>query len=265
MKVKLPAKGKTINILDANATSGQRVLRRQGFLYEKEVASTILALCAQQDDDFVFYDIGANVGHFSFLVKSMFPSANIFAWEPTKEVHEWMVKIAKANKIGGTWINSAVSDKPGTVALYKSNISDSSNSINPSFRPKNKGSVTVQTISIDAFVGAGRKPFPHIIKIDAETAEYIILKGASGVIKKYQPYIIMEVLHKNPLLKEINSLLSSWGYLPYNIRKHMDEDPDKRITAQVDEEWLLSPHKLVNTDFFSLKESYTKDINKYCK
>jgi FkbM family methyltransferase len=127
--------------------------------------------------NFVFLDIGANIGGYSLFVASQAgPQARIIAIEPQPEVFGQLSYNIRLNPFGNVKaIEAAVADRSGELTLF--------------LDPKNKGEASVKIVSADEsrqvkvpartlLEIATAEGLDHMdaIKLDVEGAEDIILK-----------------------------------------------------------------------------------------
>ena len=134
-------------------------------------------LVSRLHPDFVFLDIGANIGGYALAVAAKAgPRARILAMEPQPDVFERLVYNIRANPFGTVKaLAVAVADRDGEITLF--------------LDPRNKGEASVKIVNQDR---AGRVRVParallgiveeegldHIdaMKLDVEGAEDIILQ-----------------------------------------------------------------------------------------
>ncbi|MCA0399718.1 MAG: FkbM family methyltransferase [Proteobacteria bacterium] len=133
-------------------------------------------LISRLTPDFVFLDIGANIGGYSLAVAAKAgPGARILAFEPQPEVFERLTYNIRANPFGNVKaLAVAVADRNGEITLF--------------LDPRNKGEASVKIVSSDqarqvkvparslAFI-CEDETLDHIdaMKLDVEGAEDIIL------------------------------------------------------------------------------------------
>lgn len=93
--------------------------------------------------------------------------------------------------------------------------SDSSNSLNPRFRPA-KDVIEVELATIDQLY-AGGEAGGWLFKIDTESTEPDVLRGASAFVERYRPWIICEVLHGRRE-SELQQFVDAHGYHAYHLK-----------------------------------------------
>lgn len=152
-------------------------------------------------------DVGANVGFFVFLLRDLYPRAQIYAFEPVPPTFSCLEsnfrgdKKVSVNRLG-------LSDKPGSAKMeFESHLSATS-SISPS------GNLKIQLITLDNFVHAQKIAQIDILKIDVESFELHVLKGAKHALAKTR-YLHLEVTiedNSNYTFSDIFKYLSSPKY-----------------------------------------------------
>ncbi len=151
------------------------------------------------------WDIGANVGLFSFAAASL--GAQVVAVEADIWLANLMQRSARLNKLPVTVLPAAVSDRQGVSQLYRSAHGRSSNSLTGS-----GSSQTVVTVTLDWMLD--HFTAPQVLKIDVEGVEYAVLSGAHKVLQS-RPLIFCEVTEHH---EEVGELLRKADYKYYAAR-----------------------------------------------
>ena len=164
-------------------------------------------------------DIGANVGVFTLLCKSI-PQLKCCAFEPLVSMIIILRDNIKLNNIEKQVVvfNYAVGDKLETKIL-KTPLIKSWAGLSTLGEPKRFNHwfrASVKVITLDTFLDV-KNTIPSIIKIDVEGNELAVLHGAKNLINTHKPDIICECTNKNTQqfeydCSEIINLLASWGY-----------------------------------------------------
>jgi FkbM family methyltransferase len=137
-------------------------------------------------------DIGAHIGNYSNTVKSLCPSATIYAFEPHPRTFQKLRVEAFEN--GYTALNLGCGDMDGTFVLYdyqrqdtissgSSHASLFSDIIQGIHKADSKG-WNVQITTVDAFIESSGIEKVDLLKIDTEGNEYKVLQGASKSIEE---------------------------------------------------------------------------------
>jgi FkbM family methyltransferase len=169
----LGTSGLGIGDADARRNGEQRILRRW------------LERCGP---DPVVWDVGANEGGYTALVRAARPDARIYAFEPQPRT---FARLAArwAGEPGIRCLPCALGSEPGHLALwdYESNAEGSSHAtFHPAAVRRETGAglraqdVPVRTI--DEVAGAERVEAIALLKLDVEGHELACLKGAAGLL-----------------------------------------------------------------------------------
>jgi len=145
------------------------------------------------------WDIGANVGLFSFAAASL--GARVLAVEADPWLASVLHRSATLNRLPVTVLPAAVSDRHGFSRLHLSEEGRASNSMLGDGIAQ-----TVVTITLDSLLDDFGPP--QLLKIDVEGMEYVVLQGAERVLRS-RPLIFCEV---NDHYEEIGILLREADY-----------------------------------------------------
>jgi FkbM family methyltransferase len=160
------------------------------------------------------WDIGANVGLFSFAAASL--GAQVVAVEADIWLANLIHRSVLMNKLPVTVLPAAVSDRPGITQLHLSDEGRSSNSL------RGTGPVqTVVAVTLDSLLD--HFPAPQVLKIDVEGMEYAVLSGARKVLQS-RPLIFCEVTDHHD---SIGQLLSAANY-DFCAARSTDRQPLQR-------------------------------------
>jgi FkbM family methyltransferase len=185
----------------------------------------------------VVWDVGANVGLFSFCAASLAGKAgSVLAIEPDVWLAQLINRSSQTLEMGNYAcapvhvLCAAVSDTNRISKLAIARRARSSNHlIEATGSPEARGIRSLQaTVTVSLDVIMEHFPLPSVLKIDAETHEADILKGAERLLREARPTIWCEVSAENS--SEVTRLLHAAKYELYG--------------AQV------SPHELINQAWF---------------
>lgn len=216
-----------------------KVLERDGLAaYEAETMACFLALVQRRGGP--IFDIGANIGVFSFVTAAV-TDAEVIAFEPTPELAAVARQLAEDNGLHYEVEAIALGAEAGSATFYLSNLTDSSNSLRSGFRPSDR-SIDVPVETLDGYV-ARTGHVPTVLKIDTETTEPDVLRGAQRTIIEHRPWIVCEILARRTEA-ELEELLAPHGYTWYQItqegrlvpRRELFGDRTYRFTN-----WLFLP------------------------
>jgi FkbM family methyltransferase len=172
----------------------------------------------------VFYDIGANQGFFSLLIKETFgDEVEVHSFEPIKDNFNELTK--NLNKYKNIFLNMiALSDYIGEInfKVPKNKFLLGSVTIIDDFAKKFLGNnyieVKARCITLDEYCKT-HKP-PTYIKLDVEGSEQFVIAGGKETLNTFSPVIIMEIVTGdigiNYSLKAAKKL-ENLGYKVYKI------------------------------------------------
>ncbi|MFT3906195.1 MAG: FkbM family methyltransferase [Steroidobacteraceae bacterium] len=137
----------------------------------------------------VFFDVGANVGHFSSLLLRRFPTARLYAFEPHPKTYS---RLTAAISLDGRvkTRNVGIGDKRETLMLYDdANLDGSSHaSLYESVISELHGKPVVSTLirveTLDAVASEENIAAIDYLKIDTEGHELAVLKGAARMLSE---------------------------------------------------------------------------------
>lgn len=141
------------------------------------------------DSEYVVLDVGANVGRYANKIKSISPSAKIYAFEPNKEAFKLLRY--EALKYGYFVFNLACGEAEGLAKLYyyagKQNDSEYSSLYKEAIDKISSDSLIRQDVeitTIDQFVKKNGIIKINLLKIDTEGNELKVILGAKESIQK---------------------------------------------------------------------------------
>jgi FkbM family methyltransferase len=152
---------------------------------------------------FIFFDVGAAEGIYSYVVPDFKTDFSIICFEPENERLQVLIEnLEKKQHLGNFQIyQKVVSNETNDLCYLKEWVqknnsgiaAGSATIINAEDRNPNRQGVFVpyQSVKLDDFIG----DFDQIdaIKIDVEGAEIEVLEGARNLIKFFKPIIFLEL------------------------------------------------------------------------
>ncbi len=168
----------------------------------------------------VVWDVGANVGLFSFCAAAASgPLGFVLAIEPdswlahliTRSCHEIAQYACSKVQV----LCASISDSNRISSLEIAERARASNHlVGTAGSTQASGLRFVQpTVSLTLDFLLDYFPSPSVLKIDVESHEVSVLKGAARLLKEIRPIIWCEVLHENST--EVTELLHTAGYKLY--------------------------------------------------
>jgi FkbM family methyltransferase len=233
-------KSKDIYELDCNGitikcVADTRYLKRLCFdrpenehIHEPAVVKMLMDTLKKDD---VFVDVGAHVGYFSFLAGKMIGADNVYSFDANRFAFDALNRNKKVNNLPNIHnYNYAVTDCDGEVKIPKTNYPYQSLAITSTDNNNGKYT-TVKSVSLDSFF-QDKTPKPNVLKIDAEGADLLVLKGMEKLLEDNLTIFLElhgDILHRfNTNSAEVISYLADRGYYIYEIQDHRRQDYDIR-------------------------------------
>ena len=197
--------------ISVSTEGGLRYLFRRSEDLDPTLYSTVRRCVVPGD---VVWDIGANVGLFSFSAAALATrSGSVLAVEPDV----WLVGLLRRSAARRQETAAAVDVLPAAMSdvtgISSFSIAKRSRSTNHlvGFGTTQTGGerarISVPTLTLD-LISAGR-PMPTVLKIDVEGAEVQVLQGAAAVLASH-PTVIIEVAGEN--VTAVDAILRPLGY-----------------------------------------------------
>jgi FkbM family methyltransferase len=175
------------------------------------------------------FEVGAADGRDCLRYAELFPTAQVFAFEPVPEsftkVFEKSIRCPRIHAF-----NLALSDKPGDSKFYISNWIDSSSLLMPKQTGSTfdvyqaaKTSITVTVDTIDQVCIREKVGHIDLLKMDAQGAELKILSGASQMLARESIDLIFTEVHflesyeGAARFDQIMALLAGYGFKFHNF------------------------------------------------
>jgi len=171
-------------------------------------------------------DIGAGRGNYSVLfAKLMHDKGRVLAFEPEPDQCLWIKKNIQANNYKCVALHQyALSDKEGSATFYPGHGLGSLVSP-PSWRIPDelqKGPITVKTRTLDNVLNEEHIKDVHIIKMDVEGGDLLVLRGAERTLQSNNVSLLMDVdVFSNAERKELFNLLNYCGFEIYRIGREL--------------------------------------------
>lgn len=137
----------------------------------------------------IFFDIGANSGHFSLLAaRKVNHKGSVHAFEPVPKTYKNLLRSIKLNKFKNLTANNiCIGDKNGHTDFNISYSSDVSGIKTTTYQTGIK--IIMSKIStISAYIRKNKIGKIDFIKIDTEGAEFAIISSSLSLLKKMVQY-----------------------------------------------------------------------------
>jgi FkbM family methyltransferase len=167
----------------------------------------------------VFYDIGANIGFYSWFVRTLQPGVELVLVEPDPMNASLIRLTMQAKEMERVrLIQAALCATEGTVNFIRDGLTGATGhleefdasadamSAQGSYGPQNGETIQVDSRSIDGLICSGT-PAPDLMKIDVELAEFSVLQGATQLLRNKKVMVLIEVVDER-----VFKLLQREGY-----------------------------------------------------
>jgi FkbM family methyltransferase len=163
--------------------------------YENDVLETIEKHLTHGG---VFYDVGANVGVFSFLAATFVgDTGEVFSFEPEENNLECFRRtLAREGLKNISLFDCALGSENGHMTFDRSGGAFSGH-LAKSENDAGGEAVKVEVRTIDSMVESGMTP-PALVKIDVEGGEGAVLEGMRQTLEVHQPLVLCEMHHFAP-------------------------------------------------------------------
>lgn len=176
--------------------------------YEPELTAVFKSVLRPGD---VFVDIGANEGYFSILSSKIVGSTGrVLAVEPQSRLQPVMKTNFAENQATVDLVPMALWDSVGQAALnLASDINTGSTTLLTS-KARFKKQELVRTTTLDALLAHHGISKVRLLKIDAEGAEFPILRGADALFTERRVEVLSLDFHPYHVAKEVPHQMDRW-------------------------------------------------------
>jgi FkbM family methyltransferase len=199
---------------------------------EDSIREAFLALLAALPDSEggAFWDIGANIGLYSWSCAQARPDFRVISFEPDAKNLECLRRTSAAwNLSRHDIVPCAVADTVGRTTFFTDEVSRATGSLEPAsqtFNATHYGAVPrgveIETVTVDGLIAEGFEP-PLIVKIDVEGAELRVLEGGRRLLGERRPILLLEIFGDRA---RTFALLEEFGYV------YFDSDRKTCVTAE---------------------------------
>ncbi len=177
--------------------------------YEGEVRKQISELLKP---GMTLVDVGANLGWYVLLgARLVGPSGRVYAFEAASSTATVLAKNIAANHHRNvTIVTKAVTDRSGRISFF---IEDSSGGSGVFASGRETDRTEVEAVSLDEFFQEQGWPEVHVIKIDVEGAEKLVLSGMRELSRRNPALkLIVEINFRRFSLEELFDALQLCGF-----------------------------------------------------
>lgn len=215
LKRKITVNGKTVSIF-VTPDSQLKYLKIGKNAFDSDLISIAESLILK---DSVVWDIGSNVGTFTFAAATVADRGTIVSIEPDG----WLVTLQRRTALLPDFemsdvrvIPAAVSNKDSVAEFHVAERGRACNALQEAGGRSQMGGIRerqfVPIITLDTLLRS--MPRPDFIKMDIEGAELMALNGATKIIKEIRPVFYIEVGVTNVI--DILSLFDTHHYKALN-------------------------------------------------
>lgn len=192
--------------------------------FEKQETSLIRKIAKK---DWIYFDIGANVGYYTLLFSTLSKNGRIHSFEPIPLCHHLLSANILLNNLNNIRVNNfALSNYSGVAKFSVSQKWETSSFIHTERDPLEK-IIQVEVRRLDDYVIDNSIERIDFMKIDVEGAEKLVLEGSLETLskKELQPKMcLMELydlnfIHYHTSIDEIVKFLNSYRYNAFVISK----------------------------------------------
>jgi FkbM family methyltransferase len=259
----------TLNILDvrfrfftkADDHIANEIFYQQG--YEAEEFSLVKGIIASSR---TFVDVGANTGIFSIFAAKVNPALKVLSFEPHPTNYARLQQNVALNQLNNVRTFPLALGQAETTIQFTipaDNSLSTTASVNEAFATHFHGvqqkKVDVSQVKLDSILSGENISHQDLIKIDVEYYELEVLKGATRVLSRIRPLLLVEILDYSALLnhapkmrgtidenhaKEILQVLEDLGYFPYGLSKDGIYAVENFLGAHDHRNFLFVPQRL---------------------
>jgi FkbM family methyltransferase len=206
--------------------------------WEKETSPVMLEQIRRSR---CFIDVGANCGVYSVLGCSVNPRIRVVAVEPVPRICAALANNVRQNGFDSrvTILNIALGDRNGTVSFHEADVSTMGSLAVDGYMGQHGRLIQVECRTLDSIVEE-LDIEPDFLKIDVEGFAHLVLSGASQVLSRFRPCIILEANPGDPA-GAMTEILSKHGYRFQNITDRGLEERGAIVPVPAYRNWRCPP------------------------
>lgn len=166
-------------------------------------------------------DVGANVGGWSRMAKSIFPTANCFLIEPQIEMQPFLDAFCHEFP-GSQWFFAGAGANPGelTLTIWEDLLGSSFLPAESTELQKANKQRRIPIMTIDSLIETGAIAIPQLVKLDIQGFELEALRGGEKLFESTEVFILevsLFVFSGHPIFHEAIAFMADRGYLVYDF------------------------------------------------
>jgi FkbM family methyltransferase len=201
-------------------------------------------------------DIGANKGSFTYWLSGWCRDGRVIAFEPQPELAHRLADTCRSMGLSNVKVEAkAVYSHSGDQDLFVPTGHQPGASLNrKAVGAESFATLSVPLVSLDDYFDARDKV--RLLKIDAEGAEFEILKGAERILKQHAPLLVFECENRHLTqgsVRDVFSWLEDLGYQGSFVRRNQlfpIAEFDAVIHQRQDGEWFWKSKDYCNNFVF---------------
>ncbi len=213
-------------------------------------------------------DIGVNVGLFLIKLRVLSRGRPYIGFEPNPSCLLYTQELIRLNVFeNSSLFPLALFDSEGVARFFASKPGDKTGSLMPEFKSGDARNFSFDVLTVigDRIIDTIGLQQLSVIKVDVEEAELHVLRGLSGTISQFRPYIYCEILHPEGDSKrqqkglDVYTFIVSKGYKVLGLQRETNElriiDDFADIEIAFKEEFVFCPDELLESFRGSIKNN----------
>ena len=209
-------------------------------VWERETVPVILSELRQSH---CFLDIGANCGIYSVMGCTINPNLRVVAIEPVPKTFAALSGNIQANHFEPRIhaVNTALGESNGIVSFHEAADATMSSLATEGYLGQSGNVIQVSCRTLDSLVEELHIE-PDFMKIDVEGFEHVVLAGATQVLTKYRPRMVLEANPQDPC-HLVSDILAEHGYQFQLLTENGPQTKPAIVADQQFRNWLCTPKK----------------------